>query len=398
MSQSDAPRTIELKTVAGRKCSVDPPFTVQHLVDVAVEQLHFERESVRLFVGSRPIYARRRGVPEPDQRLLEQVTPPQGECVLVMGRPALRKTAHAARAKFVDAAKETHAAQQAVGDKKPLFVPVVSAVDDGMSIRVGPNDKGLYRFLKPLVFMLGRRGLRHLFLLVKGQRGHFPESFQDHPVMVCIVEYVDRDPGRLKDVLTTIQEEEPGLLRWIETHDEFFLSVINSPPQWRDETSPMWLIRHAKKVYSMEATKTLGKGNFARTLTTGHLQTESFSEDFTGAGASPMEEGLLLDMDVSETSSNLESSWTASLEGTSSTAAMESTNTNTRPEEDPLIDPLVQELQLVYRAWEIAKERRSSAVRNSAAVEGLKNELSCRLRDVHHALLRTMESYLMTPD
>ncbi|RNF05850.1 hypothetical protein TraAM80_04317 [Trypanosoma rangeli] len=317
MTFSSAPSTIELKTVAGRKCSVEPPFTVQHLVDVAVEQLHFERESVKLFVGKRLIYAWRRENLEPDRRLLGKVTVPEGDGVLVMGRPVLRKKTHATGAKGVDAPK------QLVDVKRPTLNPADFAADDGMNIRVGPKDKGLYRFLKPLVFMLGRRGLHHFFLLVKGQRGHFPESFQSHPVMVCIVEYVDRDPSRLKEVLTTIQEEEPGLLRWIETHAEFFLHAINSPPQWRDDTSPMWLIRHAKRVYSMEATtKTACKSNLARMMTTSYRHVESFSEDFTDTETSPRENGIPRDIDSSGTSCSFESSCTAPLEDTSSSTVM----------------------------------------------------------------------------
>ncbi|RNF05849.1 hypothetical protein TraAM80_04316 [Trypanosoma rangeli] len=58
---------------------------------------------------------------------------------------------------------------------------------------------------------------------------------------------------------------------------------------------------------------------------------------------------------------------------------------------------MVQELQMVYRAWGLAKERRSSVVGNAADVDGLKSELLCRLRAVHTTLLRTMECYLMNP-
>ncbi|ESL07039.1 hypothetical protein TRSC58_05278 [Trypanosoma rangeli SC58] len=390
MALSSAPRTIELKTVSGRKCSVEPPFTVQHLVDVAVEQLHFERESVKLFVGNRLIYARRRENLEPDQHLLGQVTVPEGDGVLVMGRPALGKKTHATKAKDVGAAR------QVVDAKKPFLTPAAFAADDGMDIGLGPKDKGLYRFLKPLVFMLGRRGLRHFFLLVKGQRGHFPESFQNHPVMVCIVEYVDRDPSRLKEVLTTIQEEVPGLLRWIETHAEFFLNAINTPPQWRDDTSPMWLIRHAKRLYSMEANMETRCKNILTRVTTSYRHAESFSEEFTDNETSPRENGILRDMDFSGTSSSFESC-AAPLEGTSSSTVMKYTNKNVSQEEDCMTDLMVQELQMVYRAWELAKERSSSVVGNTADGEDLKTELLCRLRAVHTTLLRTMECYLMTP-
>ncbi|KAF8297489.1 putative XPC-binding domain containing protein [Trypanosoma cruzi] len=397
MSQSGTPLAVELKTVSGRKCTVDPPFTVQRLVDAAVDQLHLKRSTIKLFVGRQLVYMWKPEDSEPNQRLRAQVTVPKGGSVLVAGKPVLREKTHPARAKGVDAPKGSPAADEAAEKKKPLLTPVASAADDGMYIRCGSSDRGLYRFLKPLVFMLGRRGLHHLFLVAKGQYGHLPESFQDHPVMVCIVEYVDRDPGRLKEILNTIQEEEPGLMRWIETHAEFFLNVINTPPQWRDDTSPIWLIRHAKKVYSAENTKKTDKSELVRAVTPSYKQMELIPEDIADNEILLNEIGLPQDADSGEVNSNPDSSRTASLESIQSTAVMESSTKDLCPEEDSLFDITIQELQTVYRAWELAKERHGRAVGKLTDKKRLESELKSRVRDVHSTLMRAMESYILTP-
>ncbi|ESS70058.1 hypothetical protein TCDM_01167 [Trypanosoma cruzi Dm28c] len=123
MSQSGTPLAVELKTVSGRKCTVDPPFTAQRLVDAAVDQLHLERSTIKLFVERRLVYMWKPEDSEPNQRLRAQVTVPKGGSVLVVGKPTLRQKTHPSRAKGVDASKGSPAADGSAEKKKSLSPP-----------------------------------------------------------------------------------------------------------------------------------------------------------------------------------------------------------------------------------------------------------------------------------
>ncbi|KEG09076.1 hypothetical protein DQ04_05871020 [Trypanosoma grayi] len=405
MSASGIPEVVYLKTVAGRCCAVHSPRVVQQLVDAAVDELRLERETLKMYAGNRRIYAKRKGHGDASQ-LQNSVTVPDKSTIFVVGKPMLKGDLGAVKAKAMNAAKQLQRADPPIVPASvsvPVMVnPLVSLVPAGsrgnMRLKTTSTDSDLYCFMKPHVFKLGHRGLRDLYKIAKNRSGSFPQSFCEHPVMVAIVAYVDRDPRRLKEILATILQEEPALLKWIESESEFFLSVINTPMRWQSEALSMSLTRHLRETYEEEAERCTDKSELAHALlqrlTSQELPSMGLKEDT----AVRFWELCLPFYSLNEGGyAEKKQSGMKPQEITQRGGAMRTSDGCAHLEEDFLLDPGFQETRMATRAWEIARERWSAAVGSSTEMEGLAAEVRSRLHEAHASLLFNMESYLAAP-
>lgn len=393
MSLPSLPLEIYLKTAAGRKCAVAPPFTLQRLTDAAVAHLRFERDTVKLYVNGELLNA----CGGDDQRIPLLLN--NAVNVLVVGKPVLKKNMASNKVKKPGAPAESpNGAGRAAGNREQRLPQAAFSAGDNAIICSSYTEKTRYQFFKPLVFMHGRRGLRHLFHVAKNRYGDFPLSLRDHPVMVCIVEYVDRDPDRLKEILFTIEEDEPEFLAWIEANDRVFLNIINTPPQWRDDTSPIWIIRHAKAAYNFESRKNTEGSELLRAVDLAFAYRDIFLEEFDHSPTSMRKKSLLPGVDFSSSQGNPNSMRGGALESRQEAGDNEEEGGSALNEKDGFLDdPNIQEAKMVYRAWELAMERGKATAEKTLCAQQLVAEINSRLCDLRDTLLRIMESYIITP-
>ncbi|SCU68359.1 XPC-binding domain containing protein, putative [Trypanosoma equiperdum] len=403
MPTADSTSSVFLKTPAGRKYILEPPITIGQLLDVAANQLLLEVSNAKFFLNGSLLYAAGKDDTGANANVLqEEIIIPGGRSIIVVAKPlqcVAKWAAAEAMRKKVDIKGSREPPDQSSPKRScasPLSPSENASPPSGGADELA-NGPSLYEFMKQFIFLQGRRGLRQMLYIARNQYGDFPRSLQDHQTMVSIVEYVDRDPTRLRDVLHTILEEEPDLFRWIEANSEVFLAIINGPVHRQEAASPVWLIRNMTEAYHRQNSKCGLPRRFG--------QPEN-PQPFHGS-ESPQQNGEVpaLRLVAATRPRNLETTHNAAAKSSCQSdilvdakyrnAAAENT-LGADEEGRQLVDESIEAVQTTCNAWEVAKDRWMVPAEGNTNVQVVNHLMCSRLREAQESLLQSMEGYMVS--
>ncbi|KAH8611589.1 XPC binding domain [Trypanosoma vivax] len=390
------PPTIFLKTVAGRKCAVEPPLTVQRLLDVAEDQLNLDRSTLKLFVDGKPVFTPGKKRSNSCE-LLEVVEVPSHGIIIVVGRPG-----RCSKIDHPKAGGKHHPSQQQTSslypnDMKFHFALGAETERNGSASSPSPPVTA-FGSLGPPEFARGRDGLQSMLSVIRGRADDCSRALQDHPTMMSMVEYINRDQMRLREVLRFILYQEPELFVWIQTNTHLFLDIVNGSLRWSDTISSIRFLQAA--IDSFRADVVIQGGGSGLTgcvmpRVTGGAQHPSSPEAERAAQLPPR--ALILDLFNESSSTGVMWSPVESEKNSSSVTHTTTDDTDRSLLEQLLLEPVVHEVEGACRGYEIAKEKLATAAENGTNTEALVSELSARLHDARASLLSGMEGFMTSP-